>query len=167
MLLLIAFVCPIGINEVAYADSVPWKKKINGSGRWRLVLDKEAVYDKETGLVWDRSPSTTKTEWVTAVSEAVNKSIGGRKGWRLPTVEELNSLIDQTQSDPALLAGHPFLNVQSDDYWTATSYHLDPKGVWTVRLLDGSASFGFNLKSGEFRYVWYVRGGYGYDVRYN
>ncbi len=41
-------------------------------------------------------------------------------GWRLPTIEELASLVDITQ-DPALAADNYFTNVQSSGYWSATT----------------------------------------------
>ena len=40
---------------------------------------------------------------------AYNKNVGGRGGWRLPTVEELRSLIDLRRAIPALPSGHPFI----------------------------------------------------------
>jgi len=43
--------------------------------------------------------------------------VGGRYGWRLPTIQELHSRIDDTQ-DPALPAGDPFSGIS---------------GTWCVR----------------------------------
>ena len=53
---------------------------------------------------------------------------GGCKGWRLPSIEELASLVDPSQSPPVLPSGHPFdlANVPvrrggSLVFWSATS----------------------------------------------
>src|SRR5438309_3777890 len=63
----------------------------------------QAVLDRETGLVWERSPPTTTHTWSLARGECTSgRSTGGRKGWRLPSVNELSSLIDPAASDPAL-----------------------------------------------------------------
>ena len=43
-------------------------------------------------------------------------TVGGTKGWRLPSVAELASLVDPANSNPALPTGHPFSNVQSPFY---------------------------------------------------
>ena len=36
-----------------------WDQKITTASRFKIVLDGEAVLDKETGLVWERSPATS------------------------------------------------------------------------------------------------------------
>ena len=98
-----------------------WSLKLPTSTRFESVLGGDAVLDWETGLVWEKSPGTELKDWDSAVLYAYNKNVGGRGGWRLPTVEELRSLIDPTQLNPALPSGHPFTNVQSDDYWSSTT----------------------------------------------
>ena len=43
-------------------DEIPpaWSQKLSAAQRFVLVLDGEAVLDKETGLVWEKSPDTTQ-----------------------------------------------------------------------------------------------------------
>jgi hypothetical protein len=118
-------------------DEIPptWGQKLPASERFKIVMDGEAVLDKETGLVWQQNalgewPSSlplpppppppvlisyrNPDQWCSALY------IGGRGGWRGPTVDELMTLVDRTQSNPALPSGHPFSNVQSC-YWTTTN----------------------------------------------
>jgi len=89
----------------------------------------EAVLDRETGLVWERSPdvSSLKT-WFTARSHCLNRGSGARKGWRLPSIQELQSLLDPSipVGSLSLPPGHPFTNVRfeprnPDFYWSATT----------------------------------------------
>ena len=48
----------------------------------------------------------------------MNRVIAGKKGWRLPSIHELRTLIDASQKNPALPSGNPFGNVKSDQgYW--------------------------------------------------
>jgi hypothetical protein len=53
---------------------------------------------------------------------------GGRLGWRLPTLQELASLVDPSVPfpGPTRPAGHPFSNVQSGNYWSATANAHSP-----------------------------------------
>ena len=89
------------------------------------------------------------------------KEVGGRKGWRLPTVEELASLVDTTQSNPALPSGHPFANVQSSFYWSSPTYYVG-SAVWGVWFSDGGVNV---YDKSDNNYVWCVRGGHGYDAQ--
>ena len=165
-LLLAAFIGLMGFNEHAIAAQksfIPpaWYQKLRASERFQLVLDNAAVLDKETGLVWEKSPDTTKRTWVNAIVYAYTKEVGGRKGWRLPTVEELASLVDPTQTNPSLPSGHPFSNVQLGYYWSATTYAGPTSTAWRVYFLNGDVDT--HVKS-SFLYVWCVRGGHGHDA---
>ena len=140
-------------------DEIPptWSQILPSAQRFVIVLDGAAVLDKETGLVWEKSPDATQRDWLSAANYCYNKTVGGRKGWRLPTVEELASLID-TQNNPALPSGHPFLNVQSGSYWSSTTYAGLTESAWYVYLGTGTATHHYKT---DTRYVWPVRGGQG------
>ncbi len=152
------------------ADGHPaWNKQIKDSDRFN-VLDQfgdAAVLDRETGRVWERSPSTTQRTWFQALTLCYAKNVGGRRGWRLPTIEELASLVDPTKTSPALPPSHPFtLTVAQEDgfYWSATTDALTTSDAWVVRLDDSSADTAVNKSvdpSGVF--FWCVRGGQGID----
>jgi hypothetical protein len=104
----------------------------------------DAVLDKKTGLVWEKSPETTSARWSVARRACVEKSVGGQKGWRLPSLEELASLVDYSVAPPslALPPGHPFLSIRSAVYWSSTRPGEDPKGSWGVHFgLGGGATF--------------------------
>lgn len=142
---------------------VIWIDKLANTQRFTLVLDNEAVLDHETGLTWERTPDHTTTKnWQEAIQYCYGKTIGGRKGWRLPTVEELLSLIDPSQSGPALPAGHPFIGVSSYDYLTATTAVLNNAMqtdiVVTVGIGNGHWDHENKAQGG---FVWCVRGGKG------
>ena len=152
----------VAVAGTAYAKPQPaWDNQINNPARFQVLkqFNDEAVLDKETGLVWERSPSPG-TPWVTALSDCYNKNVGGRKGWRLPTIEELMSLVDTTQFDPALPSGNPFTNLPVFFfYWSSTTVAGGGGGLaWDMNLSDGSLDAGNKL---GFLIVWCVRGGNG------
>lgn len=85
----------------------------------------DAVLDKETGLVWERAPHAATTDWFSAQVVCMEKTTGGRMGWRLPTIEELLTLPDPASTAQLWLPdGHPFYEphfIRGDPYWSATS----------------------------------------------
>src|SRR6266481_10012529 len=96
------------LASLATAD--PWDKRI--VNRFTPVITGVTVLDEETGLVWEVNPSTALRNWVDAQFDCYNRTRGGRKGWRLPTIHELTSLIDPQQHNPTLPIGHPFQNIK-------------------------------------------------------
>src|SRR5437867_880208 len=94
-------------NRQALLIPPAWSQILTAD-RFQLVMGGAAVLDRETGLVWEQSPDTSLRQWFVAVTHCYQKSVGGRKGWRLPSVEELASLVNASNSSPALPTGHPF-----------------------------------------------------------
>ena len=143
-----------------------WDTVINGSARFRVLRDfnDAAVLDRETGLVWERSPDTGTRDWLGAHRFCIDRAVGNRqrKGWRLPTVQEITSLVDPTADAPFLPAGHPFINVQSDFYWSATTFGENPALAWGAGFENNLTEPGarFTSKTVPF-FVWCVRSGHG------
>jgi hypothetical protein len=123
--------------------------------------DSAVVLDRETGLVWERSPSTSTFTWAGAQNHCNQLAVSNRVGWRLPTLQELASLVDRSQLSPALPPGHPFSNnVRSSAYWSATTLATLTGFAWGVSFDIGDmVAFdkSFTL------HVWCVRGGQGVD----
>lgn len=156
---------PLALVAVG-ADAVElrgWGTKVENQGQRFAVLkdfNGEAVLDNETLLVWERSPSTAGAEWISAPMRCAIKSVGGRKGWRLPSFYELMSLIDPSvkgsPASPKLPDGHPFRDVRATVYWSGTSYSVDPTNAYAVDFLLGDVAL--QGKNG-IRGYWCVRGG--------
>ena len=140
------------------------------------------VTDMLTGLVWLKDASCAdlagtdeygQADWATALTAAAalaNGTCGLTDGsvagdWHLPSVNELQSLIDYEYYLPALsngagtgrwTEGDVFAGVQSSRYWSSPSYASSPSTAWVVYLNVGYVSYGG--KTGAF-YVWPVRVG--------
>lgn len=124
-------------------------------------MNSEAVLDRETGLLWEKSPLTTAHTWSNARFQCTSRTTGGRKGWRLPSVHELASLLDPANSNPALPTGHPFLNLQ-DVYSSATTNAEFPDFAWVVNFANSVVGNHFFDKTSVL-FVWCVRGGMNAD----
>ena len=61
--------------------------------------------------------------------------------WRLPTMEELCSLVDYGKRDPALPSGHMFSDVPQGYYWSSTKMEYYSGLAWTVYLHVGTTCY--------------------------
>jgi hypothetical protein len=109
------------------------------SERFVLLFDGEAVRDTKTGLVWEREPDYVFDVWDRSLARCGTKAIGGQRGWRAPSIEEIKTLVDPEQQDPSLPAGHPFRNIRSGIYWTATPHPTDDIVAWQQSFFSGQA----------------------------
>ena len=95
---------------------------MNNKVRFKKTSD--GWLDTRTGLEW--SKTLGEASWNDAQSLIP-------KGWRLPTIDELFSVVDHTRGRPATRLP----NTQSSYYWSATTYQINPTYAWLVYFLDG------------------------------
>lgn len=95
-----------------YYATPSWDQKLDVANRFIVLLNwrSEAVLDRETGLVWERTPQTweeatlngtVRNTWDSARMHCIEKSVGGRRGWRLPAISELASLMEPDLPPPS------------------------------------------------------------------
>ncbi|MBF0239897.1 MAG: DUF1566 domain-containing protein [SAR324 cluster bacterium] len=87
----------------------------------------DLILDSETGLMWQRIPAPNSLTWKQAQEYCNSLSLEGFKDWRLPSIHELASLLDWSQSNPA----SSFPGMKALIYWTATP-HVPALGYWVV-----------------------------------
>ena len=114
------------------------------------MITRKLGLDKQTGLIWAKNTEILEkgVPWEEAVKLCQNVEIGGQKGWRLPTRDELITLLDTSTSAPALPEGHPFSKLREFeyggkgdyDYWASTEYKGNSNKVWMVHLSCGRVS---------------------------
>jgi Protein of unknown function (DUF1566) len=148
-----------------------WDQKLPANTRFVRVLFEEAcannvcaqvaqgVLDRETGLVWERSPSSLLVQGLGgARGIRASRTHGNRQGWRVPSLDDLYSLVDPTiTSGISIPAGHPFLDVSIDDYWTSTDGY--PGYAYPLGLVQGGNHSQVPNEVLEAHLVWCVRGG--------
>ncbi|WP_440682667.1 DUF1566 domain-containing protein [Cysteiniphilum halobium] len=122
-----------------------------GPGQWptpRFISAKktdnstcnDAEYDKLTGLMWAKDGSASRPiAWSDAVSYAKKLSLCGYNDWRLPTVNELRSLVNyaDTTSPAHWLNANGFSGIQSDFYLSATIFSPKVNYVWVLSMAGG------------------------------
>ena len=112
------------------------------------------VTDSLTGLMWLKDGGCMKAKWqsaLTAVADLNNHQLqnncagytGNYSDWRIPTMNELKSLINYGSADSAQwLDSEGFVNVKSTDYWSSTSYLGSATKAWMINMIFGTERVG-------------------------
>lgn len=148
-----------------YYPPPSWDRTLSTKARFIVLsnMGGRAVLDRETGLVWEQSPRTTMVTWPDAQFHCNDLAVGNRKGWRLPTLAELESLLDFSEAS-RLPAGHPFVVPRPGGlgpiFWSATTYAGNTLGVTAVIVRPTPLNYNVAaLEKSERMLVWCVRGG--------
>jgi len=107
------------------------------------------ITDNATGLIWEKlTDDGTIHDWNNSytweqafqrIADLNTANFGGYSDWRLPNVNELQTLTDYGTFNPAVSAafnsGDSF--TQASFHWSSTSYAF-PAFVWIVDVFDGN-----------------------------
>ncbi len=127
----------------------------------------DCVTDNLTGLMWVKAPDSTLRTWQAALDYADGLTLCGHTDWRLPNMNELESLVHAEYTKETTCGGacatnaawlntQGFSNVKASFYWSSTTYAGNTALAWIVLMSDGNVFFGD--KAVNF-YVWPVRSG--------
>jgi len=134
-------------QDAEFSAGYPWPSP-------RFQVSRGEVIDRLTNLCWQQAADLSgPVTWAQALSgvDRLNEQSGG---WRLPNINELESLIDCSMHSPALPAGHPFGALQ-DVYWSSTTSLYEPDWAWALYLNKGAVGVGQKTQA-KF-HVWGVR----------
>jgi hypothetical protein len=132
-------------------NGFPWPKP-------RFEMNDDRVTDTLTDLVWARRANVTQqaVTWDQALQTIRELNLNGFAGmsnWRLPNINELESLVDCRSHSPALPVGHPFEEWQ-EGYWSSTTSFFETDWAWVLYLHKGACGVGY--KPGKTFHVWPV-----------
>ena len=154
-----AIPCPGSGQDADLQSGLPWPAP-------RFERTGQGVLDRLTGLCWlepERLSSHIAT-WAEAVDFAASFETGSGAGsgppWRLPNINELESLVDADRANPALpleLSAALALPValSAEGFWSATTSGFDPDWAFVLYVQKGALGVGF--KPGAKFHVWPVR----------
>jgi hypothetical protein len=113
------------------------------------------ITDQCTGLIWEKEASDETYTWETSLDICRNKTVADYSDWRLPSKQELRSIINYSSINPA---AYPdiFYNQKSDTYWTGTSNSESHNQAWAVNFQYGDDSLDTKTAA---NYIRAVRGG--------
>ena len=102
------------------------------------------VTDNLTGLMWMGVPNNVPDTWVNALTAADDLTLCGSSDWRLPNINELESLVNSGAANQAtFLNDQGFTGVQAGNYWSSSSYAAttrvgSPASAWVIYMHDGA-----------------------------
>jgi hypothetical protein len=129
-----------GFSKFIVAEDFPYRARCVRSDPVppvspRYTLDAETVLDNETGLRWQRSFAAMGQPWEAAKVYCAQLTTAGGH-WRLPNMRELQSLVDETRSDPAI-DPEVFPDTPGVEFWTGSPVAGAPGSAWRVSFANG------------------------------
>lgn len=124
-------------------------------GAARFQTEKDAIVDRWTALRWRRCADLTgmAVSWDQALQAVDALRRASQHPWRLPNINELESVVDCRNHSPALPRGHRWTHLR-EAYWSSTTSVYEPDWAWALYLDKGAVGVG--QKAGPHFHVWAV-----------
>lgn len=107
----------------------------------RYTISGGTVSDSKTKLTWQQAAPATLYAWSDAktycASATVSSALGG-SGWRLPTVKELLTILDDSQATPPLIDATAFPGTASGYFWAVSVAAGTASSAWEVDFSSGN-----------------------------
>ncbi|WP_230659789.1 Lcl C-terminal domain-containing protein [Psychrobacter sp. I-STPA10] len=159
MALIVVALYPLIANadQVCKVDSI---KADTPTSRFEILSNSSEIKDTQTGLIWQRCSLGQAWDGKNCIGKAKaytweqalkqTKVLG--KGYRLPNIRELSSIVERQCYNPAITGGI-FPNTQSSDYWSS-SPSMNSDSVWSMNF-----NYGYTLSfsKNDVHYVRAVR----------
>lgn len=100
------------------------------------IVDSETAIDNVTGLEWQRGLSSV-TSYQAAINYCNELSLGNKPYWRLPTVAELQTLVDYNGAPAINTDIFGFVEAGSNRFWSITSVVNNNALAWYVSFETG------------------------------
>jgi len=103
--------------------------------------EQETVTDLGTGLVWQRRGGQETYSFADAPAYCATVNLPG-EGWRVPSMKELQTIVDETQIEASVLVDaqvFPDVSTAQSHFWTSTLDISHDESAWFVRFDTGRA----------------------------
>lgn len=107
----------------------------------RYDVQADLVRDIGTGLSWQRAVQAKMMSFDGARGYCGRASIGGQAGWRVPTLTELLTLVDERASNPTIDT-NGFPSTPNESFWTSSTFADTAAMAWHVYFDHGNALYG-------------------------
>lgn len=153
----------VSVNEASMTFNAK-KKGIWFFSRWEpfeidrkiendFEVQEEVILDYTTGLMWQQAgsevvlPLAEAQRYITTLNE---RQFAGCNNWRLPTIEELLSLLEPERQQPNGLYLDPIFASRQQNCWSIDMF--SPEAAWVIWFSDNVINWSL------VEYDYYVRG---------
>lgn len=110
----------------------------------RYDVQQDTVRDLGTGLVWQRSTPEQTFAFDQARAYCGQLALAGQTGWRVPSMTELLTLIDEGAKAAPMIDAAAFPNTPGEAFWTSTEFGGAPGMAWQVYFDRGNGLYGLS-----------------------
>jgi hypothetical protein len=144
--------CVRGGGDDAF-DTAPGALAVAPPNQYTVVATGE-VRDNYTGLVWQQDTSAATMAWADAAGACAALTTGGHI-WRLPSIRELATLVDEAQVAPsinrAMFPNTKYGSKSNNWYWASHRAAGSTTAAWAINFDDGFTGFNAGA-SGDWNY---------------
>lgn len=129
--------CGQSRQDGALLMGTPWPRP-------RYMPCRLGVLDRLTGLTWQTQAGLggETATWTEALATVCSYAKETGLPWRMPTINELESLVDASAHSPALSPKHPFTDLQPA-YWSSTTSAFETDWAYVLYLHKGAVGVGY------------------------
>jgi len=111
------------------------------------------VLDKKNAIYWQDNLSSQKSseDWDDAIEYCDKLILNKMKHWRLPTFNELLSIVDYRHVNPAINPIFEYIN--EGTYWTSIDFSGTASRAWTIDFRTGKTYYSYKTTNHSVRCV--------------
>jgi hypothetical protein len=107
----------------------------------RYDVRTQDVLDADTGLDWQRASSGKALPFEGAARHCAGLAAAGKRGWRVPTLTELLTIVDELTDSP-MIRRVAFPDTPGEPFWSSSTFANGKELAWYVRFDNGAGLYG-------------------------
>lgn len=112
---------------------------------WELKTNDDSVHNQEKDYRWggvgaEKTGTGFFDDWNPLLEQTKKEKLCGFKDWRVPTIDELKSLVINNQQG-LTIDTHYFFDTKDSPYWSSSAYANYPEHAQTVHFGNGNSYY--------------------------
>ncbi len=107
-----------------------------------VTSTRKIILDTETNIMWQKFNAYSSDTWSNAIGSCNDSIFGSYEDWFLPNLNELQTIIDYSSSDPAINSIFIAGSNMDHDFWTSTVERNSAGKAYIIRFESYGAILG-------------------------